>query len=91
MQEKTVEEKTASQKAGGKVEVKKKEPQAESKGRRRPAETVYTAGELAASAKNVFGARRECVEAALEAAGKQECAVSEAKRIVENFLKKEVG
>ena len=53
-------------------------------------ESVYSAGELAANAKKIFGTRQECVEAALRSAGKTECTVSEARKIVENFLKKEV-
>lgn len=53
-------------------------------------ESVYTVNELATNGKKVFGARQECVSAALRAAGKAECTVSEAKEIVEKFLKKEV-
>lgn len=53
-------------------------------------ESVYSAGELAANAKKVFGTRQECVAAALKAAGKMECTVCEAKEIVEKFLKREV-
>ncbi len=51
---------------------------------------VYSAKELAANARNIFGTRQECVMAALKAAGKAECTVSDAKEIVEKFLKKEV-
>lgn len=80
----------AEKTAEGKAELKKKEFQAEAKKKKPPAESVYTARELVDSAKKVFGVRKECVEAALEAAGKQECTVTEAKRIVEKFLKKEV-
>lgn len=53
-------------------------------------ESVYSAGELAANARKIFGTRQECVEAALRSADKTECTVSEAKKIVEKFLKKEV-
>ncbi len=53
-------------------------------------ESVYPVGELASNAKQIFGTRQECVSAALRAAGKTECTVSEAKAIVNNFLKKEV-
>lgn len=53
-------------------------------------ESVYPAGELAANAKKVFGTRQECVAAALRASGKTDCTVSEAKRIVEKFLNREV-
>ncbi len=38
----------------------------------------------------VFGVRQECVEAALKAAGKTKCTVTEAKEIVEKFMKREV-
>ena len=61
----------------------KKEPKAEK-------ESAYPVSELAANAKKIFGTRQECVSAALRAAGKTECKVSEAKKIVEKFLKKEV-
>ncbi|MCX4271629.1 hypothetical protein [uncultured Acetatifactor sp.] len=53
-------------------------------------ESVYPVGDLAANARKIFGTRQECVSAALRAAGKTECTVSEAKAIVEKFLKKEV-
>lgn len=53
-------------------------------------ESVYPVSELAANAKKVFETRQECVAAALKAAGKTECTVTEAKEIVEKFLKREV-
>lgn len=53
-------------------------------------EAVYSVNELAANAREIFGTRQECVVAALRAADKSECTVSEAKKIVERFLKKEV-
>lgn len=53
-------------------------------------ESVYSASEMAANAKKVFGTRQECVAAALKAAGKTECTVTEAKEIVGKFLKREV-
>ncbi|MDE7354602.1 MAG: hypothetical protein K2O06_16360 [Acetatifactor sp.] len=53
-------------------------------------ESVYSTSELAANAKKVFGTRQECVAAALKAAGKTECTVTEAKEIVGKFLKREV-
>ena len=55
-----------------------------------PAESVYTAEELANNAKNIFGTRKECVAAALKVANVTECTVSKAKEIVEKFLNKEV-
>lgn len=51
---------------------------------------VYSVNELAANARGIFGTRQECVVAALKASGKMECTVTEAKEIVEKFLKKEV-
>ncbi len=53
-------------------------------------EPIYSAGEFAVNARKIFGSRQECVVAALKAAGKSECTVSEAKQIVEKFLKREV-
>ena len=60
------------------------------KGQKTLQESVYSASELAANAKKVFGTRQECVAAALKAAGKTECTVTEAKEIVGKFLKREV-
>lgn len=53
-------------------------------------ETVYTVSEFGANAKKIFGVRQECVLAALKAAGKSECTIPEAKKIVEMFMKREV-
>lgn len=53
-------------------------------------EAEYTASELANSAKELFGTRKECVAAALSAAGVTKCTVSKAKGLVEAFRKKEV-
>ena len=55
-----------------------------------PVESEYKVEEFAANAKALFGTRPECVTAALKAAEKVTCTVSEAKSIVEAFLKKEV-
>lgn len=63
------------------------EPQ---KGKAAPAASVYTAGELAADAKKLFGTKPECVVAALKAAGKTECSVADAKQILNRFLKREI-
>lgn len=73
----TAKQQTEAQQAVG------KEPKA-------PQESVYSVNELAANARKLFGTRQECVVAALRAAGKSECTVSETKKIVEKFLKKEV-
>lgn len=64
--------------------------QASNKEQKVPRKFVYSVSELAANAKKVFGTRQECVAAALKAAGKTECTVEEAKKIVEKFLKREV-
>lgn len=84
--EATKEAKTAET-AETKAEVAQEAPKKEQKA---PKESVYPASELAANAKKVFGTRQECVAAALKAAGKAECTVTEAKGIVEKFLKREV-
>ncbi len=54
------------------------------------AESAYKVRELAANAKKVFNTRYECVTAALKEDGKEQYTVSEAKTLVEKFLKKEV-
>lgn len=64
------------------AEAKKMAPQA--------AESVYTASELAENAKVLFNVRQECVVAALKAAGKDTATVSNAKKIVADFMNKEV-
>lgn len=66
-----------------------KEP-ASKNGRKTPQAPVYSAGELAAGAKEIFQTRPECVLAALRASGKETCTVCEAKEIVEKFLKRAV-
>lgn len=55
-------------------------------------ESVYGVNELAKYAEKVFGpeVRSECVIAAFKFAGKTEATRPEAKKIVENFMKKEV-
>lgn len=53
-------------------------------------EPVYSAGEFADNAKQLFGVRRECVVAALKSAGISSCTVSKAKETVNAFMKKEV-
>lgn len=53
-------------------------------------ESVYKVRELANNAKKVFDTRPECVIAALKEDGKEQYTVSEAKTLVEKFLKKEV-
>lgn len=53
-------------------------------------ESVYTVAEFAANSRAIFGANRECVEAALKTANVISCTVSKAKEIVAAFMKKEV-
>lgn len=53
-------------------------------------ESMYSIKELAVNARKIFGTRQECVVAALKVDGKSQYTVSEAKVIVEKFLKKEV-
>ena len=60
------------------------------KERKKALESVYSIDELATNARKIFGTRQECVIAALKAADKSECTVSEAKKIVEKFLRREV-
>ena len=64
--------------------------QAPKKGRKDAQESVYSVSELADNAGKLFGTRQECVVTALKAAGKMECTVSDAKKIVSIFLKREV-
>lgn len=52
-------------------------------------EAVYKAEEFVAVA-NIFGTQPECVEAALKLAGIQEATESTARKIVKEFLNKEV-
>ena len=87
MAKETTKEARATETAETKVEVVQEASQKEQKA---SLESVYSASELAANAKKVFGTRQECVAAALKAAGKTECTVTEAKEIVGKFLKREV-
>lgn len=54
------------------------------------AESEYTTEEFANNAKSLFNTRKECVVAALRAASVTKTTVFNAKRIVDEFLKKEV-
>ena len=87
MAKETTKEARATETAETKAEVVQEASQKEQKASQ---ESVYSASELAANAKKVFGTRQECVAAALKAAGKTECTVTEAKEIVGKFLKREV-
>ena len=49
----------------------------------------YTLAEFVENA-SVFGTRRECVVAAMRQAGKQEATLEEAKKIVQEYITREV-
>lgn len=55
-----------------------------------PAEAEYTVSEFAANSMALFGARKECVEAAMKSANIKSCPISKAKEIVAAFMSKEV-
>lgn len=55
-----------------------------------PAESVYSAAELAANHK-MFGVNRDIVVVALQKAGKPFASVSEAKAIIDKFKSRKVG
>lgn len=88
MSKETLKDVKATQSVESSATVMKK--QAAKKEQKAIKESIYSANELVANAKKVFGTRQECVAAALRAAGKMECTVTEAKEIVEKFLKREV-
>lgn len=60
--------------------------------KKKGSESVYTVQELVDNAEFVFGigTKRECVMAAFRFAGKTQATREEAKKTVEDFLKKEV-
>lgn len=53
-------------------------------------ESVYTLQEFAQNSKELFGVQKECVIAAFRVANKQEATPSEAKEMVEKFMRKEI-
>ncbi|MBS4932915.1 MAG: hypothetical protein KH020_16710 [Clostridiales bacterium] len=53
-------------------------------------ESVYTLQEFAQNSKKLFGVQKECVMAAFKVANKKEATPSEAKEIVEKFMRKEI-
>ncbi len=55
-----------------------------------PVEDKYTVQELIFSARKVFGVPVECATAALLGTDKKEMTVSEAKAVIDAFMKKEV-
>lgn len=54
-------------------------------------EAEYSVNEFAANSMTLFGARKECVEAAMKSANIKSCTISKAKEIVAAFLNKEVN
>lgn len=52
--------------------------------------SVYTAAELTANAQAVFGTVPDIVSAALRQEGITECTKEEAKKIIQDFVKREV-
>ena len=52
---------------------------------------VYSAAELAAKARQLFGTTPEVVTVALKTAGKEAAGVEEAREIVREFLDREVS
>lgn len=53
-------------------------------------EAAYTAEEFAANAEAIFRVKPECVQAAFREKGIKECTKSDAKKVVEDFMRKEV-
>lgn len=88
MAKETSKDVKAAETADKKAEVVQE--QASKKEQKAPQESVYSVNELAANARKIFETRQECVMAALKAAGETKYTVSEAKEIVEKFLKREV-
>lgn len=53
-------------------------------------EDTYPVAELVAESRAVFGVPQECVVAALKPLNKETMTVSEARAVIEKFMKKEV-
>lgn len=88
MAKETLKDVKTAETVGNSTEVALKKGAA--KERKTAQQSVYSVSELAANAKGLFATRQECVMTALKAAGKTEYTVTEAKEIVERFLKREV-
>ncbi|HIS61466.1 MAG TPA: hypothetical protein IAC14_04340 [Candidatus Scybalomonas excrementigallinarum] len=73
-----------------KVEDKKTETKSQSKRKTQTQESIYTLQEFAQNSKKLFGVQKECVMAAFKVANKKEATPSEAKEIVEKFMRKEI-
>lgn len=53
-------------------------------------ESVYSAAEIAAAAKGLFGYSQDIATAALRCGGVSECTLSEARRIIKVFAERKV-
>lgn len=53
-------------------------------------EDIYSADELVGAARSIFKVEPECVRAALNYAGKNGASLTEAKKLVNKFMNKEV-
>lgn len=76
-----------------KAKVEKSSAQAKSVKMEKPIkvkESVYTVEEFVTNAETLFKRKPECVGAALMEKGIEKCTKSEAQKIVEEFMKKEV-
>ncbi|MDE7425081.1 MAG: hypothetical protein K2N51_15580 [Lachnospiraceae bacterium] len=58
--------------------------------KKKQGEAVYFAKEFVTNAETLFQRKPECVRAALMEKGIEKCTKSEAQKIVEGFMKKEV-
>lgn len=70
----------------------KKERAAASAGiaQRQEKDSIYTLTELVAASGRLFGCGPDCVVAAFREAGKNGASISEAKQMVQKFLRKEI-
>lgn len=55
-----------------------------------PKEAVYSVRELAQNSKKLFGVQPECLVATLFTANKKEASISEARKLVKEFIRKEI-
>ena len=55
-----------------------------------PAEEVYPVSEIIPASRKLFGWQPECTAAALKPIGKDQMALSEVEKVVNEFLRKEI-
>lgn len=55
-----------------------------------PKEAVYSVKELAQNSKKLFGVQPECLVATLFTVNKKEASISEARKLVKEFIRKEI-